>query len=922
MSDIVFKFTSDASDFINGAEAADKSVSDLNKEVKDVGKNAKDSFGVAAKASKATEDGIEKINQKTVSLKAQLRILKSELANATDPKDVERLARKAGELEDKIGDASDAAKVFASDSKFEQVGNALGSITSKLQNLDFSGAVDQSKLLLAATKSITFKDATEGIKELGSTLLNVGKSLLTNPLFILAGIIAAVVYVTYEAVTAFAKLGEQTETLNKSLQESKKNIEELGKAQLDYMVRTSVANGQLTKEQGERVKTELKQSQERKAIARKYAEDVSALAEKLELDLGKLQKGRFDETYKGDINNLIARKRFNKDSAKLEKQFLIDSIVLTRAQAQEKIAVVSEQNAAALEKQQAEQKKAYDDYLKNQEAFRQALIDLSKRSEQAELNGLTGIAKLNKQKEISDKELKQLRDSIQKKGELTNRNFKFSAEQEAEFANLKIAINREYYNSVLNLAKSEALELAQVSKNKNDTALSNLELENTIAKNSIESLKAVKNSSELEKQIFEKEKSKILLQQEESYQTEKLNLVLKGIDKETKVRSSGLEVELTSLKNKTDVISEARAKAINDELASINQSGELAKQAAITTTQGVINGISDEIAKLDLESNKIDWAVLLGLSDKQMESLKANLKTLFAEASKVLSMYLDLQQQTLDKELEAVEQKKNARDKDINELESKLKTEDQLKTDGLANDSQRIKDELALKKKQAAEALEEEKRIKKEQEKLAKERMLLQQALQAASLVTAIAEIFASTATAGPIGVAVGYVTIAAMLASFAVSQGKVSQATNQTDSSFAEGGYTGDGAKYEEAGTVHKGEFVNKKETTKKYRNLLEGMHQNNNQLIELGISELLKGTGVSLSNIPLDINSTRSAIKEAEYNMNINSNNLGIEKRLDLLNQKIEDSKNQETITQLSDGRVMIKKGNNITYIRPKNA
>lgn len=46
------------------------------------------------------------------------------------------------------------------------------------------------------------------------------------------------------------------------------------------------------------------------------------------------------------------------------------------------------------------------------------------------------------------------------------------------------------------------------------------------------------------------------------------------------------------------------------------------------------------------------------------------------------------------------------------------------------------------------------------------------------------------------------------------------------TGITFATGGFTGHGAKYEEAGTVHKGEFVNTKETTARHRGLLEWIH------------------------------------------------------------------------------------------------
>jgi hypothetical protein len=148
---------------------------------------------VGVQSATNTTKAFEKTEAKTKSLKTQLKELKAELANATDPKDIERLAKAAGKLTDQIEDASDAAKVFASESKFEQIGNALGSIGGKLRNLDFKGAADQSKLLVSATKSLTFKEALGGVKDLGATLFNIGKSLLLNPIFLIGGAVGLII---------------------------------------------------------------------------------------------------------------------------------------------------------------------------------------------------------------------------------------------------------------------------------------------------------------------------------------------------------------------------------------------------------------------------------------------------------------------------------------------------------------------------------------------------------------------------------------------------------------------------------------------------------------------------------------------------------------------------------------------------------
>ena len=47
-----------------------------------------------------------------------------------------------------------------------------------------------------------------------------------------------------------------------------------------------------------------------------------------------------------------------------------------------------------------------------------------------------------------------------------------------------------------------------------------------------------------------------------------------------------------------------------------------------------------------------------------------------------------------------------------------------------------------------------------------------------------------------------------------------------QVAGGFAEGGYTGDGDKYEPAGVVHKGEYVITKEKTKEIRSVLDFIH------------------------------------------------------------------------------------------------
>lgn len=71
--------------------------------------------------------------------------------------------------------------------------------------------------------------------------------------------------------------------------------------------------------------------------------------------------------------------------------------------------------------------------------------------------------------------------------------------------------------------------------------------------------------------------------------------------------------------------------------------------------------------------------------------------------------------------------------------------------------------------------------------------------------------------------------TIFAILAAMAVGFAQA-RAQAQSAATFAKGGYTGDGGQFQEAGTVHKGEFVINAQKTRQYRPLLEAIHAGRN--------------------------------------------------------------------------------------------
>jgi hypothetical protein len=144
-------------------------------------------------------------------LKKEIREIKGELANATDPEQMQQLAQRAGELNDRLKDANEQVAVFSSGSKFESTSNALGLMGSQIRDLDFEGASNSAKLFAGSLKSISPAEIGTQLKGLISIVgtmakafVSFGATLLTNPIFLIGAIIAGVVAIV---VALMSKLG-------------------------------------------------------------------------------------------------------------------------------------------------------------------------------------------------------------------------------------------------------------------------------------------------------------------------------------------------------------------------------------------------------------------------------------------------------------------------------------------------------------------------------------------------------------------------------------------------------------------------------------------------------------------------------------------------------------------------------------------
>jgi len=146
-------------------------------------------------------------------IKNSLKDLKdaaSEFGEGTE--EFERVSQAAADLKDRLDDVNDAIK-SKKGTGFEKFGGELGILGDKLGGLDFKGANESIGRIATQFKSISFKDIIEGVKGFTSVLVNLGKAILANPIFLIAAIIIAIGVTLYALKDKVKIIGEAFEAL-------------------------------------------------------------------------------------------------------------------------------------------------------------------------------------------------------------------------------------------------------------------------------------------------------------------------------------------------------------------------------------------------------------------------------------------------------------------------------------------------------------------------------------------------------------------------------------------------------------------------------------------------------------------------------------------------------------------------------------
>lgn len=146
-------------------------------------------------------------------IKAELKSLKDQILNATDPTQMAELADRAGALQQKLASVNKQVAEFNKGSNLDQVKNSFDGLAMSIADMDFAKASKESANLNQTIKALKPEDLTKQFKGFASTIANVGRSfislgkvMLSNPLFLFATILTAIVLAVGAVLKSMGKL--------------------------------------------------------------------------------------------------------------------------------------------------------------------------------------------------------------------------------------------------------------------------------------------------------------------------------------------------------------------------------------------------------------------------------------------------------------------------------------------------------------------------------------------------------------------------------------------------------------------------------------------------------------------------------------------------------------------------------------------
>ena len=147
------------------------------------------------------------------ALKAELKDLKNQMADAANPEAFAALADKAGDVQKQISKVNNSINEFKKGSNLDQAKASFDGLSQSIMNMDFTKATKQSANLKQTLGSLTPADLTKQftgfistLKNVGGAFVKLGMTILVNPIFLLVAAVTAIIAVVALVLKSFGKL--------------------------------------------------------------------------------------------------------------------------------------------------------------------------------------------------------------------------------------------------------------------------------------------------------------------------------------------------------------------------------------------------------------------------------------------------------------------------------------------------------------------------------------------------------------------------------------------------------------------------------------------------------------------------------------------------------------------------------------------
>ncbi len=721
-----------------------------------------------------------------------------------------------------------------------------------------------TKVYTATTNLLKVAQAglTGGIKAVTSAQKALNLVMKANPLGIVITLLAAGVtaYLAFrDGVTQAMKVqkafNEQQEKANKIIEESinnqRKITEERNKL-LEREARQRIASG-------EEEEIVLKQLEEKKLkglkvdkfISEEKIKDAQNLVTKVKKEREKTLAG-FDEEEKAIKENA---KNLGKGSAAITKQRL-DNLERRRQAEQISTAKRLANAKAGLTKYKEEVERINEEIKDSEISVTETVNTESEEQKKIRL-------KRAKELEILRRRLEDLRNQAEENEYIRRRKIlqtQTKREIEAIKGNskieedLKIALRKKLGKDLEKLDKEFAKRIED-----NQLRLIEDEIDRSIEgqkRKTKANIKAIRENFpadlKVQKELIEKEENfldKFISDKEKERRRKKINAGKKEIEDERIIQDSLFKQKKGAFKT-------------DEEFEKLQQENILAnKRIALQKELDLLIEFGDKSDKVRIEQIKGELADLDNLAN-ETKKITEEIRFAFQQALEGIGEIID---NAFEKRLEAINKALEKTGERISQLRSKA-----------AEGRLEAQESLAFEQKREAELERERARVLKRQAQL--------KALS--SVLTSYNQ------NDGDLGKTFGDIAVLRQLAASLTG--------------FSEGGYTGDGGKYDAAGVVHKGEFVIDKETTKKMGLRGASMTDFNSRL---GVENQM------ITNL-MSYDKSNELINPTSFNLNGLGSNKEVLNKLSQLNNSIKGIDIPEGMVNIDEVRGLInlvsKKGN----------